>query len=73
MGAVGYLSKPEGTFVTLFNAFDPSKTSEGVMKDTPSLYGYGKVSQGSQRQDKRNPAQKGLDVIQSWISSKRDA
>jgi len=33
------------------------------------LSGYGKVSQGSQRQDKRNAAQRGLDRVQAIFSS----
>ena len=55
----------------LFNSFDPAKSSGGVAKDIPSLYGYGRVSQGSQRQDKRNVAQRGMDLIQSWLTSAR--
>lgn len=70
IGSVGYLSKPEGEFVTLFNAFDPPQTSNGVLRGMANLYGYGKVNQGSQRQDKRNRAQRGLDVLQSWLISK---
>ncbi|KAF9647369.1 hypothetical protein BDM02DRAFT_2705085 [Thelephora ganbajun] len=72
IGSVGYLRKPEGEFVTLFNAFDPPQTSNGVLKGMANLYGYGKISQGNQRQDKRNRAQRGLDVLQSWLSSKLD-
>ena len=72
IGSVGYLRKPEGGFVTLFNAFDPPTSSDGVLKGMANLYGYGQVSQGSYRQDKRNRAQRSLDVIQSWLSSKSD-
>lgn len=72
MGAVGYLHKPEGEFITLFNAFDPPQTSNGVLRGMASLYGYGKISQGNQRQDKRNRAQRSLDVLQSWLVSKLD-
>ncbi|KAI0364174.1 hypothetical protein BV20DRAFT_956762 [Pilatotrama ljubarskyi] len=72
IGAVGYHSKSRGgEFVVLFNSFDPAKSSGGRAKDIPSLYGYGRVSQGSQRQDKRNVAQRGMDIIQSWLSSTR--
>ncbi|TCD62466.1 hypothetical protein EIP91_006836 [Steccherinum ochraceum] len=71
LGAVGYHNKPTGSFVTLFNSFKPLETSTGVAKDIPSLYGYGKVCQGSQRLDKRNIAQRGLDMVQSWITSKK--
>jgi len=71
-GAVGYLRKPEGEFVTLFNAFDPPQSSNGLLGGMANLNGYGKVSQGNQRQDKRNRAQRGLDVLQSWLSSRLD-
>jgi abelson tyrosine-protein kinase 1 len=70
LGAVGYLSKPSGTFVTLFNAFDPIKSSGGVVKGMPSVHGFGKVSQGSQRQEKRSIAQKGLDAISGFLTFK---
>lgn len=33
----------------------------------PSLYGYGKVAKGSQRQDRRTMTQRGLDVIQGLL------
>ncbi|KAG6889171.1 hypothetical protein C0992_006218 [Termitomyces sp. T32_za158] len=59
LGAVGYLLKPEGKFITLFNSFSPEKSGESAVRGLPSLYGYGKVSSGSQRQDKRNAAQSG--------------
>lgn len=72
IGSVGYLNKPKGEFITLFNSFDPPETSNGVLKGMANLYGYGKISQGSYRQDKRNRAQRGLDVIHSWLSSKLD-
>ena len=72
IGAVGYHSKANGgEFVVLFNSFDPAKSSGSRAKDIPSLYGYGRVNQGSQRQDKRNVAQRGMDIIQSWISSRK--
>ncbi|KAI0070864.1 hypothetical protein K474DRAFT_1607894 [Panus rudis PR-1116 ss-1] len=70
LGAVGYHKKPEGTFVTLFNSFKPAESSGGRCEGVPSLYGYGRVSQGNQRLDKRNVAQRGMDIIQSWITSK---
>jgi abelson tyrosine-protein kinase 1 len=72
IGSVGYLRKPEGDFITLFNAFDPPKSSDGVLKGMANLHGYGNVSEGEYRQDKRNRAQRGLDVIQSWLTSKSD-
>ena len=68
LGDVGYLSKPGGTFVTLFNAFKPHKTSGGLTGGLPSLAGYGKVSKGVHRQDKRNVAQKGLDAVSGFLT-----
>ncbi|KAK2463882.1 hypothetical protein APHAL10511_004054 [Amanita phalloides] len=68
LGAVGYLSKPDGRFVTLFNSFTPHKASEEDTKNIPSLHGYGKVEVGMQRQDKRNVAQRGIDMIAGLIT-----
>ena len=74
IGAVGYHSKANyGEFVTLFNCFDPQKTSSGRTGDMPSIYGYGRISQGNQRQDKRNVAQRSMDIIQSWLRSRNRA
>ncbi|KAI9060336.1 hypothetical protein FKP32DRAFT_1656183 [Trametes sanguinea] len=74
IGAVGYHSKARGgEFVVLFNSFDPARSSGGRANDIPNLYGYGRVVQGSQRQDKRNVAQRGMDMIASWLSSTRGA
>ncbi|KAM6492858.1 hypothetical protein JOM56_010992 [Amanita muscaria] len=63
LGAVGYLSRPSGSFVTLFDAFSPYRASNEEARKIPSLYGYGKVERGMQRLDKRNAAQRGLDMI----------
>ncbi|KAL0058574.1 hypothetical protein AAF712_014737 [Marasmius tenuissimus] len=67
IGAVGYLQKPEGKFVTLFNAFSPEKTKD-VQKGIPSVFGYGKVATGNQRSDKRNAAQRGLDALAGFLT-----
>ncbi|KAF8889717.1 hypothetical protein CPB85DRAFT_1333584 [Mucidula mucida] len=64
LGAVGYLHKPEGTFVTLFNAINPSKSPDNQHPHTlPSIHGYGSVSAQSSRYDQRNAAQRGFDAI----------
>ncbi|TFK36539.1 hypothetical protein BDQ12DRAFT_755204 [Crucibulum laeve] len=68
LGAVGYLSKPCGTFVTLFNAFKPHKSSRGLTGDMPSVAGYGIVYKGSQKQDKRNAARRGLDAVAGLLT-----
>ncbi|KAF9462806.1 hypothetical protein BDZ94DRAFT_1260375 [Collybia nuda] len=70
LGAVGYLSKPDGSFVTLFNALNPEKCVNPAVKSLPSVYGYGRVSSGSQRQDKRNAAQRGLDAFVGLLTFK---
>ena len=73
IGSVGYLRKPEGEFVTLFNAFDPPRTSGGVLGGMANLHGYGNVRKRSQRHDKQNRTQRGLNTLQSWYSSKLDS
>ncbi|KAH9921625.1 uncharacterized protein B0H18DRAFT_1121320 [Fomitopsis serialis] len=70
LGAVGYLSKPDGKFVMLFNAFKPLDSSGGRTGNMASIDGYGRVTTGTQKSDKRNVAQRGIDMIQSWITSK---
>jgi len=72
LGAVGYLSKPAGSFVTLFNVFDPAGTSGGAASQLPRLNGYGEVAQGSQRQDRRSATQRGYDFLQGFIARKKD-
>ncbi|KAG7086098.1 hypothetical protein E1B28_003613 [Marasmius oreades] len=68
IGAVGYLQKPQGKFVTLFNAFNTEKSKDVQAKGIPSVYGYGKVTTGLQRQDKRNAAQRGLDALAGFLT-----
>ncbi|KAJ6589026.1 hypothetical protein B0H19DRAFT_1058099 [Mycena capillaripes] len=63
LGAVGFLDKSSGKFVTLFNCFHPE------VGGMPSVYGYGRVTTGSQRQDKRTVAQRGLDAIPGLLTS----
>ncbi|KAJ3927538.1 MAG: hypothetical protein NXY57DRAFT_1105715 [Lentinula lateritia] len=70
LGAVGYLSKPKGEFITLFNAFHPQNSVINGVKSLPSVHGYGKFSTGNQRQDKRNAAQRGLDTIAGLLTFK---
>ncbi|KAJ3903739.1 hypothetical protein F5879DRAFT_803026 [Lentinula edodes] len=70
LGAVGYLSKPKGEFITLFNAFHPQNSVLNGVKSLPSVHGYGKVSTGNQRQDKRNAAQRSLDTIAGLLTLK---
>jgi abelson tyrosine-protein kinase 1 len=62
LGAVGYLSEPEGRFITLFNAFSPQNSDHGMVRNLPSINRYGQVKHGSQKLDKRSRLQK-LDAI----------
>lgn len=68
LGAVGYLLKPAGSFVTLFNSYAPHKASDEEARKIPSLDGYGKSNVGMQRQDKRNAAQRGLDMLHGLLT-----
>lgn len=70
LGAVGYLSKPTGTFVTLFDSFHPERSTSPEVRGLPSLYGYGRVAWDSQRQDKRSMAQRGLDAFVGLLTFK---
>jgi abelson tyrosine-protein kinase 1 len=63
LGAVGYLSKPRGRFITLFNAFSPQKSNDDMVRSLPPIYRYGQVKEGSQRLDKRSRLQQGLDAV----------
>ena len=67
LGDVGYLLKPKGTFVTLFNSLKHQKAA-GFIGGLPSMAGYGNVSRGTLRLDKRNVAQKGLDVFSGLLT-----
>jgi hypothetical protein len=73
VGAVGYVLKPTGKFVTLFNAISPSESSDPRVKTMPSIAGYGKVSIGHHRHAARNAALRGFDAVVGFLSSgKRD-
>lgn len=68
IGDVGYLRKPAGKFVTLFNAVKPHKYSGGLSHGFPPMAEYGNVSKGSIRMDKRSVAQKGFDAFSGFLS-----
>ncbi|KAF9523670.1 hypothetical protein CPB83DRAFT_862451 [Crepidotus variabilis] len=63
LGAVGYLSRPSGEFVTLFNAYRPVNSSHPSIQRLPSIEGYGRPSLGLQRQDRRTVTQKAFDLF----------
>ena len=61
IGAVGYLSKVDGGFVTFFNAFKPTLADHPGIKSLPSVYGYGTVKYGVQPRAQKSLAQKAKD------------
>lgn len=64
VGAVGYLSKPEGRFITLFNALRPrEETKHPKISTLPSIEGYGSVVLGEQQLPKKSVTQRALDII----------
>lgn len=63
LGAVGYLSKPKGEFITLLNAYDPPKSSHPSIQKLPSIDGYGHTVHKEQRNDVRKFTQKALDFL----------
>ncbi|KAF8513302.1 hypothetical protein JB92DRAFT_2924631 [Gautieria morchelliformis] len=71
LGAIGYLSKPRGNFVTLFNALNPSGAPDSRVHGMPSIYGYGVVREATSRQDRRNIAQIGIDMIQGLLTFRK--
>ncbi|KAJ8507429.1 hypothetical protein ONZ45_g10193 [Pleurotus djamor] len=69
LGAVGYLMKPQGSFVTLFNATNPLN-SAGL--DMASLKGYGDFTTGKQRDNKRHLPQRVLDSLTNIFKSSNE-
>ena len=53
VGAIGYLSKPRGHFVTLFNAFTPSKAENLGIQSLPSIHGIGPAQLVTHQEDRR--------------------
>jgi hypothetical protein len=68
VGAVSFLSKSDGRFETLYNAFNPGASSGRKADELLILSGYGKVLQGNQRQDNYYAAQRGFDRVQGSFS-----
>ena len=70
VGAVGYLSKPQGHFVTLFNALSPDKSTHLGIRDLSSIRGYGPTKVETHRQDRRTVTQKSLDAFAGLLTFK---
>ncbi|KAH7882518.1 hypothetical protein F5I97DRAFT_1982693, partial [Phlebopus sp. FC_14] len=69
LGAIGYLSKPKGEFVTLLNALDPFRTASGAAKDIKSMHAYGKLKIETRPENKRSVVRRGLDALSSFLAS----
>ncbi|KAF9039913.1 hypothetical protein BJ165DRAFT_1494598 [Panaeolus papilionaceus] len=63
VGAVGFLSKPAGQFVTLFNAITPEKCHEIKIRSLSSLRNNGNVAIGVDKSDSRRLSRKAYDFI----------
>lgn len=70
LGAIGYLQKPEGTFVTLFNAINPELASE-FPDGLATVWGFGKVTAQSQRVETRTATQKGFDILAGMFNFRK--
>ena len=68
VGAVGYLSKPQGHFVTLFNALTPGKAIHLGIQSLPSIHGYGPTKVETHRQDRRTVTQKSIDAFAGLLT-----
>jgi abelson tyrosine-protein kinase 1 len=68
LGAVGYLSKPDGRFVTLLNCFDGTRTGRVAF---PPMSDLGKVDTFSARNEKRSAALRGFDIIRNLVGGVR--
>ncbi|KZT67818.1 kinase-like protein, partial [Daedalea quercina L-15889] len=64
LGSIGYLAKPQGKFVTLFNAFKPLESSGGCMSSVDPIESLKSVTRGMQKSDERSVVQRGTDMIQ---------
>ncbi|TRM55658.1 hypothetical protein BD626DRAFT_416005 [Schizophyllum amplum] len=68
VGAVGYLSRPAGRFVTLFNAFTPHHASDAMVRGLPPVTGYGMYRLCMKQVEKRGLAQRKLDAIVGFLT-----
>ncbi|GJJ14060.1 hypothetical protein Clacol_008317 [Clathrus columnatus] len=69
LGAVGYLSKPDGRFVTFFNCLNPFAAADKGVHGMASIHGYGNYREGSST-NKKNFAQIGRDIVKGILLSK---
>ncbi|KAI0822902.1 hypothetical protein BC628DRAFT_1421313 [Trametes gibbosa] len=70
IGAVGYHESTNGTFISLFNSFDPIGSSGGRTQDIAPMESYGETILRSQQQGGRNVVQRMADVFwRSCLSS----
>ncbi|KIP06901.1 hypothetical protein PHLGIDRAFT_106442 [Phlebiopsis gigantea 11061_1 CR5-6] len=68
LGSVGYYNKPSGSFVTLFNAFNPADSTDRRLVGIPSLNGYGSSPVKHTPKEKRNAMMRKFDQFTDWLS-----
>lgn len=72
LGAVGFLSRPSGNFVTLFNSINPAATPDNRVHGIPSVHGYGPYRDATTtRTVRKNIARLGYDMIQGLLTFKK--
>ena len=69
LGAVGFLDKLHGSFVTLLNAFEPRATGDGLLRNLPPMSRYGVPSIGHQRLEAARPLASAQRTPWSLLSS----
>ncbi|CAA7262077.1 unnamed protein product [Cyclocybe aegerita] len=70
IGDVGYLKKPAGRFITLFNALKPPKTLDAYNVPVRYMSEFGNVAKGSLRLDRRSAALKGFNAFSGFLTFK---
>ncbi|KAJ3501789.1 hypothetical protein NLJ89_g9182 [Agrocybe chaxingu] len=70
IGDVGYLQKPAGRFITLFNALKPPKTVDAYNVPVRHMSEFGNVAKGSLRLDRRSAALKGFNAFSGFLTFK---
>ncbi|KAF8528481.1 hypothetical protein BU17DRAFT_80889 [Hysterangium stoloniferum] len=68
IGAVGYLSKPHGSFITLFNALTPSLAIDPRVRSMASIHKIGTVREAQlSHVERRSFAQMGVEYVRGLL------
>ena len=68
VGAVGYLSKPQGRFVTLFNALSTDEAAHLEIQSLPTIDRYGPTRVTWHRQDRKTITQRSVDPFAGLLN-----